>query len=272
MQVQFCTYPAIYQKDFTMIIAFSSVKGGVAKTTSCVNLGAALAKNKPKSYSVLIIDFDAQGGATHHLSSKFKGQFKASIIDILKGKVAPENAIHNYLTNLDFIPVSYSFSQLSSSDFSEDLKRVINIIKNKYDFIFFDLSPAIFPGATIPLSIANSCIIPIYTKGGLSILGLQAQGKIIVEIQEKKNPDLSILGILATFVDRTKLSKEVIEYLAKDCEKEFFSTVIRENTAVAQSSSLGKTIFEHAPKSNGAKDYTALAKEFLTRIKQKGEK
>ena len=260
-----------------MIVAFASSKGGVAKTTSCVNLAGALAQNKPKNYSVLIIDFDAQGGATHHLSSKFGGKFKSSLTDILNGKCEPRFAIHNYQNHLDLIPISYSFSEYSTKDFSKELHKLIEAVRDSYDFIFFDLSPAIFPGSTIPLSLADTCIIPVYTKGGLSLLGLQSQGQIIVDIQ-KKNPRLDILGILATFVDRTKISKEMVEYLKKDCSKEFFSTVIRENTSVSQASSLGKLIFEHAPQSNGAKDYSAFSKEFLKRVQErnaalkKGEK
>ena len=251
-----------------MIVAFTSAKGGVSKTTTCVNLAGALSKNKPKPYSVLIIDFDAQGGATHHLSSQFQGKFKASLTDVLIGKCSPNQAIHSYKKNLDIMPVSYSFSKFSIQDFSQDLKNLIDSVQKKYDLIFFDLSPAIFPGSTIPLSIADTCIIPIYAKGGLSLLGLQAQGKIIVDVQEQ-NPSLDILGILATFVDRTKVSREVVQYLKNECSKEFFSTVIRENTSLSQASSLGKLIFEHAPRSNGAKDYSDLAKEFIKRINKR---
>ena len=255
------------QKEFVMIVAFASVKGGVAKTTTCVNLAGALAQ---KSYSVLVVDFDAQGGASHHLSSRFSGQFKASLTDALTGKCPPEQAVHTYKKNLALIPISYNFSRFSSRDFSEQLRQMIDKIRNNFDFIFFDLSPAIFPGSVIPLSIADTCIIPVYTKGGLSLLGLQAQGRIVVEVQEK-NPALDILGILATFVNRTRISKQVVEYLKTECSREFFSTVIRENTAISQASSMGKLIFEHASKSNGAKDYGALALEFLQRVKEKKE-
>lgn len=251
-----------------MIVAFSSVKGGVSKTSTCVNLAGYLSQYKPKPFSVLIIDFDAQGGTTHHLSSKFGGKYKASLSDVLLGKCSVDFAIHIYNKNLHMIPISYNFSEFSTKDFREELKKIIDEVKDKYDFIFFDLSPAIFPGSTIPLSLADTCIIPVYAKGGLSLLGLQAQGRIIIDIQDE-NPKLDILGILASFVDRTKVSKEVLEYLRTDCAKEMFETVIRENTSVSQASSLGKLILEHAPNSNGGKDYKNLAKEFLERINNK---
>lgn len=251
-----------------MIIAFSSVKGGVSKTSSCVNLAGYLSLYKPKPYSVLIIDFDAQGGSTHHLSSQFGGKYKASLSDVLLNKCTVDFAIHKYNENLHMIPISYNFAEFSTKNFKKELEKLINAVRSRYNFIFFDLSPAIFPGSTIPLSIADSCIIPVYAKGGLSLLGLQAQGRIIVDMQEE-NPDLDILGILASFVDRTKVSREVVEYLKSDCAEETFKTVIRENTAISQASSLGKLVLEHAPKSNGSQDYKELAKEFLKRVKER---
>lgn len=250
-----------------MIIAFASSKGGVSKTSTCVNLGYALAINTPKAYKVLIIDFDSQSGATHHLSSKFKNGYNASLFDILEGKKEIEYGIHTYAKNLDIIPVAFNFSEIASKDFSNGLKRMLKEVKKEYDFILFDLSPSIYPGTTIPLEFTDKCIIPIYAKGGLSLLGLKRQGQIIVQIKKEKNPKLDVLGILASFVDRTRVSKEVLEYLKTNWKEDVFETYIRENTHIAQAGSLGKTIFEHAPKSNGAKDYMDFKEEFLKRLK-----
>lgn len=255
-----------------MILSFSSAKGGVGKTTTCVNLGCALAQNKPKAYKILLIDFDSQGGTTHHLSSKFKNGFKASLHDVFQGKCDLDYAIHPYDTHLDFIPTSFSFSEMASRDFSADLQKILKASKKQYDFLFFDLAPSVYPGSIIPLTLSDQCIIPVYTKGGMSLLGLKNQGQVIAQIKERVNPHLEVMGILATGVDRTKVAKEVIEYMSKNWPEDVFSTIIRENTHLPQASSLGKTIFEHAPKSNGAKDYAKLAKEFLERVKKKGEK
>lgn len=251
-----------------MIISLASIKGGVAKSTTCVNLAYALSKNTPKPYKVLIIDFDSQGGSTHHLSSRFMQGYKSSLFDFLSGKYELDYAVHTYCKNLDIIPVSFSFYEIASSDFSKGMKGLVEEIKKRYDFIFFDLAPSIYPGSIIPLSFSDSCIIPVYAKGGLSLLGLKNQGKIVAKIKKEENPSLDVLGILATFVDRTKISKEVVSYLTEKWEEDTFKTIIRENTHLSQASSLGKTIFEHAPRSNGAKDYSMLAKEFVKRVKE----
>lgn len=248
-----------------MIVSFASIKGGVGKTTSCVNLAAALAQKK---HRILIVDFDAQGGSTHHLSNKFNGKFHACLTDVLTGNKSIPEATHNYNASIDLIPVSYKFSKISNTDFSDKLVPFISAIRDKYDFIFFDLSPAIFPGAIIPLSYSDYAVIPVYVQGGLSLLGLEAQGRIIAELQEQKKK-VDVLGIVATFVDNTRMSKDVMEYLSQQCKEELFASAIRKNTSLSQASSLGKTIFDYKPQSYGAKDYANLANEFLKRIKTK---
>lgn len=256
-----------------MIISFSSLKGGTSKTTSCINLAYALSQNKPKKYKVLVVDFDTQSGATHHLSSRFNKKFKASIYDILKGKCKPEGAIHTYVQNLDLIPVSPKLAEYSIKNFQEEVqKNLVDKVKEVYDFIFFDLSTSVCPLTTIPLSVSDYCIIPVFSPGGLSLLGLQAQAKEVENIRKGMNDKLQILGVLASFVDRTKISKEVIGYLSTEWREKFFQTLIRNNTKISQASCIGKTIFEHDSKSNGAKDYSALCKEFLKRLNlnQKG--
>ena len=252
-----------------MIISFASIKGGVGKTTSCVNVAAALAQKK---HHILIVDFDAQGGSTHHLSSKFNGQFHACLTDVLLGTKSVKETIHTYNETIDLIPVSYKFSKISNTDFSDKLVPFLCEIQDKYDFIFFDLSPAIFPGAIIPLSYSDYAVIPVYVQGGLSLLGLEAQGRIIAELQEEHRK-IDVLGIVATFVDNTRMSKDVMEFLTQQCKDELFISTIRKNTSLSQASSLGKTIFDYKPKSYGAKDYSNLANEFLKRIgKKKGKK
>jgi chromosome partitioning protein len=112
----------------------------------------------------------------------------------------------------------------------------------------------------------NFTVTPLLLHAPLSILGVELQGEIYSDILQE-NPDLKLAGILPSFVDRTRVSKDVIHHLEKEYGQDVFSSYIRMNTHLSQASSLGKTVFEHNPKSNGAKDYKAVTKEFLERIK-----
>lgn len=256
-------------KEIILIISFASLKGGVAKTTSCANIAFALSQKKKK---VLVVDFDAQGGVTHNLGSKFP-TFHSSIYDVVLEKTDIENAIHEYSKTLHLIPIHYKFYEVASQNFEKILNKAIKKIRKKYDFIFFDLAPSIFPGTSVPLLMSDYVIIPVDCNGMLSILGLQKVEKIIVELMQKnKNTKLDLLGVLPTFVDkRTKVSRELIEFLQDKYEDKVLPE-IRRNTAIAQSSSLGKSILEYKPKSNGAEDYQKLSLDILNRLKKKGKK
>lgn len=246
-----------------MIISFSSAKGGVAKTSSCVNLAYALAKKNGKR-RILVIDLDPQCGTTHHLSAKFNRTFKATLYEVFTQKCNVDYAIHEYLKNFHLLPATIHLRKISLDDFAMELKKIAGKLKKQYDFVFFDLAPSMYSGSTVPLFISDYVIIPVNCPQGLSLLGLQAQAEIIVDVR-KNNKALDVLGILPTFVDRTLMSKEVMEYLQKHYDEDVLPS-IRKNTTISQASSIGKTIFEHAPHSNGAKDYTKLATEFLKRV------
>lgn len=250
-----------------LIISFSSVKGGVSKTTSCCNLGYFFAK---KDKRTLVVDFDSQGGATHHLSSKFNKKFKASITDVLIDKCKIDQAIHSYNKNLDIIPISFTFHEIASTNFSESLVASLKTIMDKYDYIFFDLAPSIYPGSIIPLGLSDYTIIPVDCSGGLSLLGLKSEEKILEQVKQKNKSQVKILGILPCFVERTKISADVIKFLHENY-KEFILPNVRCSTQIAQASSLGKSIFEYRPSSNGAKDYAIVGEELLKRLKKKGE-
>lgn len=245
-----------------MIIAFSSVKGGVGKTSSCCNLAYFFA-NKGKR--VLVVDFDCQGGATHHLSAKFEKKFKASLGDILKGKFKPEYGIHEYGKNLDLIPISFNFYEIASTNFEDKLKEIVVDFDKKYDFIFFDLAPSVYPGTIIPLALSNYAIVPVDCPGGLSLLGLQSEEEIIAQLRKNKKSSVELLGVLPCFFDRTKMSQDVMAFLERNYKKYLLPSV-RRNTHISQASSIGKTIFEYKPSSNGAKDYAKVGSEIIKRL------
>lgn len=244
-----------------MIISFASLKGGTGKTTSCTNLAYALSSLKGNDKKILVIDFDIQSGATHILSSKFK-KFKAGISDVLKGSRDLQNAIHEYNSKLHLIPMKDDFFYLSCEDFTEQLKTSLDKIKNNYDYIFFDLPPSIYPASGIPLTLSDIVIVPINCSDGLGILGLQGVIKII-----KKIGITPTLYIIATIVDKTKTSKEVLNFIKQEYSTHFIPTFIRKSALISQSCTLGLTIFEHRPQSIGAQDYQKMASEFLKIVK-----
>lgn len=254
-----------------MIISLASAKGGVAKTTTCANLAYALTKQQKKAYKVLVVDFDTQGGLSHHLSHVFNKKFKVSISDLLSGKCTLQTAAHNYKKNLDIIPANIRLSDFSNKDFSEEIiQNLIEPAKKIYDFILFDLSPGVYPLSTLPLYYSDGCIIPVLVSGGLSILGLQSQEEVLSEVEKLTGKRIPVLGILATHSENTNVSKQTIKLLQTEYKKMFFESVIRKSTKISQSACLGKTIFEHSPKSNASKDYSNFTTEFLKRIKTKG--
>lgn len=246
-----------------MIVSFASLKGGTGKSTSCTNLAYALSRLKNKK--ILVVDFDIQSGATHILSSKFK-KFKAGISDVIRGERDLQNAIHEYNDNLHLIPMKDDFFYLSCEDFTEQLKKALTLIKKDYDYIFFDLPPSMYPASGIPLTLSDIVIVPINCSDGLGVLGLQGLIKII-----KKIGITPPLYIIATIVDKTKTSKEVINFIKQEYSEHFISASIRKSALISQACTLGLTIFEHRPKSIGAQDYQKMAGEFLKMVEKRSK-
>lgn len=250
-----------------MIISVASIKGGVGKSCSVACIAGALARNTPKPFKTLVVDFDASAALTHSLSSKSNYRFKASLSDIFLGKCKIDQAIHEYEKNLFLIPTSTAWGKVKEDTIEKYIQKFTDEIKSKFDIVIFDLSPAIYFGSILPLSYSDYAIIPVQSAGGISLLGLDAQMEVIAQLHEQKK-FVNVLGIYATFTDKTKMSKEVVEYLQKECPDEFINIGIRKNTSLAQAAAMGKLIYEHSPNCNGAKDYKKLTKEIVKRLKK----
>lgn len=243
-------------------IALTNQKGGVGKTTSTINIGAALAKLGKK---VLLIDLDPQANLTYSLKMH-SNRVDKNIYHALKGKATAKEAIikHN---GFDFIPSSLELSgaelELANEPAREGLlKNVLEQIKDdEYDFVLIDCPPNLGL-LTLNAFTAVEDIFIVLQSEYLALHGLSKLLDLIKIVQQRLNNRLAVGGIICTLYDsRKNLNKEVVGHIQDYFGDKVFSTIIRDNVALAEAPSHHKTIFEYDENSNGAKDYFALAKE-----------
>jgi chromosome partitioning protein len=259
----------------TISIGVVNQKGGVGKTTTTTNLGAALAALGKK---VLLVDMDAQANLSTHLGYGSKedletGEVESSAVefstyDLLKGqKTAGEITIHRS-DNVDLIPSSLL---LSAADLELGgmvgrellLKRALAPIKANYDVILIDCPPALGLLSLNALAAVDQVIIPVQSEY-LALHGVRQLLDTIDQVKNIYNPSLLVGGVLICLHDnRKRLARAVSDTIRAYFGDLVFDTVIRSNVALAEAPSCGQTIFEYAPKSSGAEDYESLAKEVL---------
>lgn len=246
-------------------IAFANQKGGVAKTTTAVNLGAFLAKRRKK---VLVLDSDPQSNATTYLGVQ-PHNLETSLYDVLlRGESIGNSIISTYIKDLYLIPSNIDLSgaeiELVNTIGRESLlKDRLKAIKDSFDFVLIDCPPSLGLLTVNALTAADEVIIPVQTE----YFALEGMGKLmktIQVVQERLNPKLKISGIIPVMFDtRTNLSQEVLNMIREHFKDKVYKTKIRKNIKLAESPSHGKPILYYAPKSYGAQDYDALAREVL---------
>ncbi len=252
------------------IIAVVNQKGGVGKTTTCINLAAGLAM---KNFKVLIIDLDPQSNASLGLNVNVD-QFSSSIYDVLVHNLDLEQAIvPTYVKNLDIAPASslLTGAQLEIADLlgRERLLRtsvwkMLNSHARHYDFILLDCSPSLNLLTINGLVAAQCVLIPIQAHY-FSLEGMKELFSTLKVVRDRINSELEILGILPCIVDvRKKLSRDMLEQLKEYFKERMFKSVIRMNVTLAEASSQGKSIFDFSPQCNGAKDYAQLVEEVIS--------
>lgn len=255
------------------VITIANQKGGVGKTTTAVNLSAALAQNGKK---VLLIDADPQTNATTSLGFN-RNDYEYNIYHVLIGiKRMSEVILTSNFKNLDLIPANIGLVGIEKEFYDSGkrnrellLKKAIKPIKKKYDFIIIDSPPALGPITINALGAADSVIIPIQCEY-FALEGLAQLLNTINLLKKSINPKLVIKGFLPTmFSIQNNLSKQVLEDLSHHFKKNLFLDkkkefiIVPRNIKVAESPSYGKPVTEYAHKSKGAVAYNNLAKCIL---------
>ena len=257
----------------TQVITIANQKGGVGKTTTAVNLSAALALENKK---VLLVDADPQSNATTSLGFH-RDSYEYNLYHVMLGTKELNDIILNVKTiknlyvapsNIGLVGIEKEFYK-NTKDRELVLKRKIDAIKNDYDFIIIDSPPALGPLTINTLSAANSVLIPIQCEF-FALEGLAQLLNTIKLIRQTINRQLDIKGFLPTmYSGQNNLSKQVFADLAKHFENKLFKlnddsyVVIPRNIKLAESPSFGKPIMLYDPKSTGTKAYTNLAKVIL---------
>lgn len=256
-----------------IIIGVVNQKGGVGKTTTSVNLGAAMANEGQK---VLLLDIDPQGNLTTHLGLGPREESEAAdpsppthtIYEVLKGAKDIREVITNRSERLDVVPSSLF---LSAADLELGgtvgrellLKRALAKVKDEYDVILIDCPPALGLLSLNALAAVQKIIVPVQSEY-LPLHGVRQLLDTIDQVRSIYNPELKVGGVLICLHDnRKKLARAVSDTIHAYFGDLVFKSVIRENVSLAEAPAEGKTIFEYAPKSSGAEDYSSLAKEVL---------
>ncbi len=249
------------------IIAIANQKGGVGKTTTSINLSAALGA---KGKKVLVIDTDPQGNTTSGYGID-KNELDYSVYDLMLGECSVHDCIiKNVIENVSIIPSNVDLSAVEIELIGKEqkeyiLKKEIDYVKDMYDFIIIDCPPSLSMLTINSMTTANSILVPIQCEY-YALEGLSDLLHTVNLVQERLNPELAMEGVVFTMFDaRTNLSNQVVENVKSYLGQNVYKTVIPRNVRLAEAPSYGQPINVYDPKSAGAEAYAMLADEVIKR-------
>ena len=255
------------------IISLVNQKGGVGKTTTSINLAAALGKEGKKT---LLIDLDPQGNSSTGLGYN-NADFNVDTYDVITGNCDIKKAIiKTKFMNLSLLPATISLAGvdvefvkklLEDNTFrqNEQLKNALAPIEKNYDYIIIDCQPSLGILTMNALVASNSVIIPVQCEY-LALEGITQLLNSIVMVQYNLNPNLRIEGVLLTMLDgRTNIGLEVMEEVRKYFKNKVFNTIIPRLVRLVEAPSHGKPISDYDPTSRATLAYENLAKEVISR-------
>lgn len=256
------------------IIAITNQKGGVGKTTTTVNLSAAIGE---AGHKVLLADMDPQGNATSGVGVDKRSR-KNTIYELLLEEALYEDCI----VKTDFRKLRVLPANIDLSGFEIDvidrpgreslLKNVLERVRDKFEFILIDCPPSLNMLTVNALTAADTVIVPIQCEY-YALEGLSQLLHTVNLVQNRLNPALEVEGVVFTMYDgRTNLSNQVVENVKANLKQNIYKTVIPRNIKLAEAPSFGMPITAYAPNSTGAESYRLLAKEVIKYKKKKGKK
>lgn len=247
------------------IIAIANQKGGVGKTTTSINLSAALAAQGKK---VLIIDTDPQGNTTSGFGVE-KNELDNTVYELMLNECTIKECIlEDVIPNMDMLPTNVNLAaiEIETIDVANKeyiLKNEIDWIKDKYDFILIDCPPSLSMLTVNAMTAADSVLVPIQCEY-YALEGLSQLIHTINLVKSRLNEDLEMEGVVFTMYDsRTNLSAEVVENVKENLDEHIFDTVIPRNIRLAEAPSFGQPITIYDPKSAGSVSYLSLAEEII---------
>jgi chromosome partitioning protein len=247
------------------VVAIANAKGGTGKTTTAVNLCAALAA---QGVRVLLVDLDPQGNASTYVGHPDEGR---ELLSVLAGEKKLESVVLPTRFKFDLVPSGTFLSgadRLLAGEVGAErvFREAVQLLpEERWDLIIVDCPPSLGFLSLSALVAADAVLIPVITEA-MPLEGVAQFLRTVELVRQRLNPSLQVAGVLPLKTESTKLSKSVEEALRSSLGDNVFEQVIRKNVKVAESFSHKAPISHYAPKSPGASDYKALVQELLTRV------